>query len=125
MLLFCCHRKTHLSESKKGSGLRGVEAQGQGRGALFTGSNDHAVIKPNRRRGGVPRRNIRVRRPKLLTDILQMEASARLRLARLMAFFKPTASTSAADAFRRLLALRRETITGEFSVIKAHPSRGF
>jgi hypothetical protein len=58
-------------------------------------------------------------------EILQMDASARRRLRPLIAFFKPEASPSAADALRRLSAPGRGPISAEFSVIKTHLSRGF
>jgi outer membrane immunogenic protein len=58
-------------------------------------------------------------------EILQMEASIRLRLARVMAFFKPKASPSATDPVRGISAPRREPVRGEFPVVKTHLSRGF
>jgi membrane fusion protein, multidrug efflux system len=59
------------------------------------------------------------------TGILQMEASAGPRLPPRPAFSKSAASPAASDAHDKALALRRERIRSEFSVIEAHLSRGF
>jgi hypothetical protein len=61
----------------------------------------------------------------LSADILQMEASDGPRLRPLPPFFKSAASQWASDAGGNALALRRERISSEFSVIEARLSRDF
>jgi hypothetical protein len=52
-----------------------------------------------------------------------MEASVMPRLPLLLTFFKPEASTTAADALGRMSAPRREPISGEFPVInRSYPA---